>query len=160
MFTGQAIWNDTTNCRYTHASKQQSMYDATSHELQNIRVVLCLLVRSYTSLLGTYNHACWLSVTLYILSSTRLHSAHFILLLCIPIYARRNQISRGRFQNKLYPCNTHNCLTHWSRVTHICVGKPTIIGSDNDLSPGRRQAIIWTNVEIRLMGPLETSVKY
>ena len=32
-------------------------------------------------------------------------------------------------------------LTHWGRVTHICVSKQTIIGSDNGLSPGRRQAI-------------------
>ena len=30
-------------------------------------------------------------------------------------------------------------------MTHICVGKLTIIGSDNGLSPDRRQAIIWTN---------------
>ena len=35
-----------------------------------------------------------------------------------------------------------SCLTHWGRVTHICVGKLTIIGSDNGLSPERRQAII------------------
>ena len=34
---------------------------------------------------------------------------------------------------------------HWGRLTHICVSKLTIIGSDNGLSPGRRQAIIWTN---------------
>ena len=33
-------------------------------------------------------------------------------------------------------------LTHWGRVTHICVGQLTIIGSDNGLSPGRRQANI------------------
>ena len=33
-------------------------------------------------------------------------------------------------------------LTHWGRVTHICVGKVIILGSDNGLSPGRRQAII------------------
>ena len=33
-------------------------------------------------------------------------------------------------------------LTHWGRVTHICVSKLTIIGSDNGLSPDRRQAII------------------
>ena len=33
-------------------------------------------------------------------------------------------------------------LTHWGRVTHICVSKLTSIGSDNGLSPGRRQAII------------------
>ena len=30
-------------------------------------------------------------------------------------------------------------LTHWGRVTHICVGNPTIIGSDNGLAPGRCQ---------------------
>ena len=33
-------------------------------------------------------------------------------------------------------------LSHWGRVTHICVSKLTIIGSDNGLLPGRRQAII------------------
>ena len=48
-------------------------------------------------------------------------------------------------------------LTHWGRVTHICVGNLTIIGSDNGLSPGRRQAIIWTNAGILLIGPLETN---
>ena len=48
-------------------------------------------------------------------------------------------------------------LTHWGRVTHICVGKLTIIGSDNGLSPGRRQAIIWTNAGILLISPLGTN---
>ena len=48
-------------------------------------------------------------------------------------------------------------LTHWGRVTHICVGKLTIIGSDNGLSPGRRQALIWTNAGILLIGPLGTN---
>ena len=33
-------------------------------------------------------------------------------------------------------------LTHWGRVTHICVNKLSILGSHNGLSPGRRQAII------------------
>ena len=47
-------------------------------------------------------------------------------------------------------------LTHWGRVTHISVGKLTIIGSDNGLSPGRRQAIIWTNAGILLIEPLAT----
>ena len=47
--------------------------------------------------------------------------------------------------------------THWGRVTHICVGKLTIIGLDNGLSPGRRQAIIQTNAEILLIGPLGTN---
>ena len=46
----------------------------------------------------------------------------------------------------------HNVLlTHWGRVTYICVGKLTIISSDNGLSPGRRQAIIWTNAGILLI---------
>ena len=39
-------------------------------------------------------------------------------------------------------------------MTHISVSKRTIIGSDNGLSPGRRQAIIWINVEILLIGNL------
>ena len=50
-----------------------------------------------------------------------------------------------------------NILTHWGQVTNICVGKLTIIGSDNGLSPGRRQAIIWTNAGILLIGPLGTN---
>ena len=40
---------------------------------------------------------------------------------------------------------------------HICVGNLTIIGSDNGLSPGRRQAITWTNVGILLIGPIGTN---
>ena len=32
-----------------------------------------------------------------------------------------------------------------------------IIGSDNGLSPVRRQAIIWTNARKLLIGPLETN---
>ena len=39
-------------------------------------------------------------------------------------------------------------LTHWVRGAHICVSKLSIIGSDNGLSPGRRQATIWTNAGI------------
>ena len=48
-------------------------------------------------------------------------------------------------------------LTHWGRVTHICVVELTIIGSDNGLSPGRRRAIIWTNTGILSIGPLGTN---
>ena len=49
---------------------------------------------------------------------------------------------------------TISSLTHWGRVTHICVGNLTIIGSDNGLSPGRRQVITWTNDGLLLIGPL------
>ena len=42
-------------------------------------------------------------------------------------------------------------------MTHICIGELTFIGPDNGLSPGRRQAIIWTNAGILLIGPLGTN---
>ena len=42
-------------------------------------------------------------------------------------------------------------------MTHICVSKLTIIGSDNGLSPGQREAIIWTNDGILLIRPLGTN---
>ena len=42
-------------------------------------------------------------------------------------------------------------------MTHICVSKLAIIGSDNGLSPGRRQVIIGTNAGILLIGPLGTN---
>ena len=48
-------------------------------------------------------------------------------------------------------------LTHWGRVTHICINKLTIIGLDNGSLTGRHQAIICTNVGILLIGPLGTN---
>ena len=50
-------------------------------------------------------------------------------------------------------------LTHWGRMTHICVTNLTIIGSNNGLSPGRHQAIIWTDDGILLIGPLGTNFR-
>ena len=60
-------------------------------------------------------------------------------------------ISQGRIGGLPPP------LTHWGRVTHICVSKLTPIGSYNGLSPGRRQAIIWTNDEILIIRTLGTN---
>ena len=48
-------------------------------------------------------------------------------------------------------------VPHWGWVKNVCLGDLTIIGSDNGLSPGRRQAIIWTNAGILLIGPLGTN---
>ena len=45
-----------------------------------------------------------------------------------------------------------NVLTQRGRVMQICISKLTIIDSDNGLSPGRHQAIIWTNAGILLTG--------
>ena len=63
----------------------------------------------------------------------------------------------GDFNNNKPVQNIRAGLTHWGRVTHICVSKLPIIGSDNGLSPGRHQAIIWTNAGILLIGPLGTN---
>ena len=49
-------------------------------------------------------------------------------------------------------------LTHWGRVTHTWAIKSTIIDSDNTLSPGLRQAIIWNKDEIVLFQTYGTNV--
>ena len=68
----------------------------------------------------------------------------------------------GLMQTAVTPLRTHwgyrsLALTNWGRVTHICVSKLTIIGSDNGLSLGRRQAIIYNNARILLIGPFWTN---
>ena len=57
-----------------------------------------------------------------------------------------------------HPDNSNNMLTHWRRVTHICVDNLSISGSDNGQpSPGWRQAIIWTIAGILSIGPFGTN---
>ena len=53
--------------------------------------------------------------------------------------------------------NTPNILTNWGWVTHVCISKLNIIGSDNGLSPGQHQAIVWTNAGILLIQTLGTN---
>ena len=83
-------------------------------------------------------------------------------------YVTFNQISKERRKMPVISIRnlthtglvTHmSCLTQWGRVTQICFSKLTIIGSDNDLSSGRCQAIIWTNAGILLIGPLGTNFR-
>ena len=71
-------------------------------------------------------------------------------------YTKVGRVSMHDQPWKSYPME--RLLTHWGRVTHICVSKLTIIGSDNGLSPDRRQAIIWTNAGLLLIEPLGTTV--
>ena len=69
----------------------------------------------------------------------------------------KNYFSQQNTSNKWgrdRPRERYQLFTRRGRETHICVGNLTIIGSDNGLSPGRRQAITWTNAGILLMGPL------
>ena len=82
------------------------------------------------------------------------HFEYFVL----PAY-RRNYHSKDKtaltvYRDCLYQESQHLCF--WVRVTHICVGNLTIVGSDNGLSPVWRQAIFWTNAGIYLIGILQT----
>ena len=72
----------------------------------------------------------------------------------------------GNYKAATFVCLSHihtasshaiSILTHWGRATHICVNKLTIIASDNGLSPGRRQAIIWNNAGILSIGLVGTN---
>ena len=58
------------------------------------------------------------------------------------------------FHHEQYFQGQHNSQHHRGRMMHICVSKIIIICSVNGLSPARRQAIIWTNAGIFLIGPL------
>ena len=44
------------------------------------------------------------------------------------------------------------CYSHWGPVSQICFGNLNIIGSDNGLSSGRRQARIWINANLLSVG--------
>ena len=100
-----------------------------------------------------------------------MHATYIILwwILCQKFTDSSASTTRRRYlifntNHKAYPtpCTHHSrnySLTkiYWGRVTYICVSKLTIIGSDSGLSPGRRQAIIWTNAGILLIGTLGTN---
>ena len=83
------------------------------------------------------------------------------------LFTLRFQISQGQQEMKNKCCdvkesherNIVDPLNQWGPVTYICVGKPTINGSDNGLSPGRCQAIIWTSDGILLIGNLEINFR-
>ena len=66
----------------------------------------------------------------------------------------------SRALNTNLPHQITDCCrwTNWGGVTHICVCKLTISGSNIGLSPRRRQAIIWTNATILSVRPLGTYV--
>ena len=77
------------------------------------------------------------------------------ILIEIPTFSFKKIHLKMSYAKWLLLCVGLNVLTHWGRVTHICVSKLTVIASDNGLSPGRRQAIVWTNAGkllIKLLG--------
>ena len=77
----------------------------------------------------------------------------------ILIYIDRSMRKRQAFPLQVLSTWPFKLWSHWGRVTHICISKLTIIGSDNGLSPGRCQAIILTNAGILLIGALGTNIR-
>ena len=59
-----------------------------------------------------------------------------------------------------YAIDTVSFIVWWNGpgVSQICVSKLNIVDSDNGLSPGRHQAIIWTNAEILSIRNLRTNL--
>ena len=113
--------------------------------MYNLPCSICML--SLFSLLSVYS---WDQLMLFVLLNPTLNKSYVMLYYC-----------RQGLNGNMSECYGWDAcvsyLTHWGRVTHICASKLTIIGSDNGLSPGRRQAIIWNNVEILSIGLLGTN---
>ena len=72
---------------------------------------------------------------------------------------------RENMNSSVLNCQYHDCWwpgeargqgnnSHINSFKPVYVGKTTITGSDNGLAPTRRQAIIWTNAGMLLIGPL------
>ena len=83
-----------------------------------------------------------------------------IVLLCCAIYfASAAEVILSHVQVLLMrSCFLHgHLLNHWGWVTYICISKVPLICSGNGFSPVRRQAIIWSNAGILLIGPLGTN---
>ena len=89
------------------------------------------------------------------LSDPRKYGIHFVFYRICISYVQILDKTYNTISTRV-PVYLHG-LTHWGRVTHICVSKLTIIGSDNGLSPSRRQAIIWTYAGILLIRPSGTN---
>ena len=84
-----------------------------------------------------------------------------ILLGCLSGVSHLNEVSRNIWQWKnsflLVFCKK-KWLKYVDLINSLRPSDIAIIGSDNGLSPGRRQAIIWTNAGILLIGPLGTNI--
>ena len=80
----------------------------------------------------------WVNVTLF--ESLQIVPGYVILYHCLSCFANQHE--------------SQTYWTHWCRAMHTCISKIPIIGSDNGLSPGLVQAIVWTNVGLLSIGPL------
>ena len=62
----------------------------------------------------------------------------------------------GNTTLKWQSATEHLPFTNLGRVMHLCISKSGHHWSDNGLLPTQHQAIIWTNVGLLKIGPLET----
>ena len=106
---------------------------------------------------------CWNSKIkkYYIFANCKL-SAHTCISSCLWVNLKKypisttSKITKGKSLQTWQHTNLLGCFVINSlrpSETYICVGKLTITGSDNGLSPGCCQAIIWTNAGILSIGP-------
>ena len=89
-----------------------------------------------------------ITITLYTVVATSYRCYHISMLLIPDVMVSSTSA------NIQLETLSRTVLTHLGRVTHICVSKLTIIGSDNGVLVERHQAIIWTNAWILLIGLL------
>ena len=75
-----------------------------------------------------------------------------------PCHRFRSRLTRPPLNLGLGLSITSRLLFKRNLIEVGCISKPTIIASDNGLSPDRRQSIIWTNAGILLVGTLGTNV--
>ena len=114
------------------------------------KFVLCFVIVKCLFLSENFAHVFWLQ-------SLRVHCWTDNKSTLVEVMACRQRWQpMTKVTNAIMISSGQNELTHWGRVTHTYVAKLTIIGSDNGLSPERRQAIIWTSAGILLIGPLRT----
>ena len=82
---------------------------------------------------------------------------HLMTSSCGPLYLRCQDYGTGIAENYTITSVSTRPLTHWGRETHIYVSKLTDIGSNNGLSPDRRQAIIGINTRILVIRTIGTN---
>ena len=154
--------NDFNHLHQLSAKKSQKMqiyFYSPPNSVSGVqKLTHCSLVMTYSirALLGHYLFKLWL-VAYWALS--HYHNQGWLVNLDLKITFWWNSIHnsfRKCIWNYVYKILAI-LLTHWGRVMHICVSNLAIIGSDNGLSPGQPQAIIWTSAGILSIGPLGTN---
>ena len=124
------------------------MYQASQHclKLHYYDVIMGTMASLITSLTSVYS-------TVYSDADQRKHQSSASLAFVWGIHRGPvNSPHKWPVTRKMLPFD--DVIMHRDRVTYICISKLTIIGSDNGLSSGRYQAIIWSNCGILLIGPL------